>query len=144
MDLKNLILEDMPAKKVKYDDEWDIYFDIKFLSKTKMSKMTSRHTRTKIDKKTHQPVEDLDIDALRRDMCEQCVKGWHNVTYRWLATIMPIDTSKIEDLDAEVEFSQDALQTVIEHSYNLDGWIFEVVRNCAQLNADTLEAEIKN
>jgi len=144
MELKNLVLNEVPAKKVLYDEDYEIYFDIKFLSKTKLSKMTARHTSIKIDRKTHQPKEDLDTDSLRKEMCETCVKGWYGVTYKWLSTIMPLDKDQIENMDEEVEFSHSALETVIENSYNLDGWIFETVRDCAKLANSQVEEEIKN
>lgn len=138
------LLKSVKVDRVVFDKDWDVSFDLSFLNKTELQKMTSRHTSIKINRKTHNKEEDLDIENLRKEMCERCVHGWHGVTYRYLQTIMPIDVSEVENLDEEIEFSQETLMQVIENSYDLDGWIFETVKDIAKMKEEAVDAEIKN
>ena len=142
--MKLKLLDSVPTKKVVFDKDWDVAFDLKFLGKTELQKMTSRHTKIEFNRKSHSKEEELDVNTLRKEMCERCVLGWHGVTYKYLQNLVPLDMTEIDDINEVVEFSQEALDMVVTNSYELDSWIFETVKDVAKMTEVQSEAETQN
>ena len=144
--IANIIAKTVPSAFVKYDEDFGVEFDLLFIQKEELNKITGQFTKMKFNPKTHQKDEVIDSDGLRNRICEKCVKGWKGVTPRWLATMFPIDKEEVEDMEEEIEFSQENLTTIIEKAYGLDGWIFVNVRNGANFNRsqEHKDEQIKN
>jgi len=145
MNLKSIIvpMENRNVKRVEYDKGYGVSFDIVFLSKSEMQKLMSKNTRLVFSPKTHQREEEIDNEGLRNEIIRTCVKGWSGVTYKWLSQIIVIDTSSIDDMDAQIEFNDDNRHTLFTEAYGLDTWLFDTVKNAANFN-EKRDAEIKN
>ncbi len=128
---------------VLYDDTFKVSFDLMFLPKRELQKITSANTRMKPNPKTHVMEESLDADAVRKEICQMCVKGWKNITYKWLANHINIDLTKVNP-DEELPFSQDNLADLMDMMYGLDGWIFDAVKTAANFKDEQVKAEEKN
>lgn len=146
MNLRELLVKSEEKKPVPvtYDKDWGVSFDMLFLSKPELQKLVGRHTKTTFNPKTHVREEELDAIAMRREICEKCVKGWTGVTYKWLSSIMTIDVAKIENIDAVLPFNQENLATLLEEAYGLDTWILDTVRDAANFQEKKKDAEVKN
>ncbi|PKP53819.1 MAG: hypothetical protein CVT92_02485 [Bacteroidetes bacterium HGW-Bacteroidetes-1] len=128
---------------VTYDDTFKVSFDLMFLPKRELQKITASNTKMKANPKTHVMEEQMDSEAVRKEICQMCVKGWKNVTYKWLANHINVDLTKVNP-DEELPFSQDNLTDLMEMMYGLDGWIFDSVKNAANFKDEQVQAEVKN
>lgn len=146
MKISEIRAKSVATATVVYDEDFGVKFKLNYIDKAEMSKLNGQFTKSKFNPKTHQKEEDLDIEGLRKRICELGVVGWEGVTPRWLATLMPIDMDAVESPDEEIEFSLDELEELTSSAYGLDGWIFENVRNGENFNKSLAhkEAQIKN
>lgn len=146
MKISEIRAKGVATATVVYDEDFGVKFKLNYIDKAEMSKLNGQFTKSKFNPKTHQKEEDLDIEGLRKRICELGVVGWEGVTPRWLATLMPIDMDAVESPDKEIEFSLDELEELTSSTYGLDGWIFENVRNGENFNKNLAhkEAQIKN
>ena len=134
MKIRDIKKESVDSALVMYDEDHKVGFILKFIDKSEMTRLNGQFTRSKFNPKSHQKEEELDIEGLRKRIGELGVAGWQGITPRWLSTIIPIDTSKIEDMDEEIPFSLEELEDLLSSAYGLDGWIFENVRNGENFN----------
>jgi hypothetical protein len=65
---------------VLYDETFKVSFDLMFLPKRELQKITASNTKMKANPKTHIMEEALDSEAVRKEICQMCVKGWKNLT----------------------------------------------------------------
>lgn len=147
-----LNISDLKAKSVKcvdvvYDDSRNVSFKLNFIDKKEINRLNQQFTKMKFNPKTHQREEELDVDALRQEICRIGVCGWKGITLRWLQDQMPIDSETItgKDLDEEIDFSQENLNEICNSVYGLDSWIFEQVRDAENFKAVVAQQEqVKN
>lgn len=128
MNIKDLKAKEVKSAMVTYDEDFKVKFNLNYIEKSEMTRLNGQFTRTKFNPKSHSKEEELDIEGLRKRICEIGVTGWSGVTPRWLATVMPIDADGIGNMDEEIPFSQENLTDLCDAIYGLDGWIFENVR----------------
>lgn len=128
MNIKDLKAKEVKSAMVTYDEDFKVKFLLNYIEKSEMTRLNGQFTRTKFNPKSHSKEEELDIEGLRKRICEIGVSGWAGVTPRWLSTVMPIDTATVTNLDEEIAFTQENLTDLCESIYGLDGWIFENVR----------------
>lgn len=144
MNLKNILVKGsgLKPKNVVYDKGHGVSFDIVFLSKSEMQRLMSKNTKMGFNTKTHQREEEIDGESLRAEIINNCVKGWHGVTYKWLSSVLVIDTKDI-DINTELEFSVENVETVFAEVYGLDTWLLDTVKNASNFSTK-VEAELKN
>lgn len=141
--LSDLIVKNKEAKNIDYDKDWKVGFKICFLSKPELQSLIGRFTKIEFNPKTHLKEENVDSEKLTDEIINKCVAGWYGVTYKWLGTQTPLDFTKIEKPEEELEFNKDNLNTLIKESYGIDSWIIDTVKNAANFN-EKKEDEIKN
>jgi|TARA_R110000796_G_scaffold2125_9_gene8561 hypothetical protein len=126
MNLKQLIVE---TKVVTVPFEGIDGFEVKIaaLSRELSRKIRTESETTKIDPKLRMPVTELDQDKFVEKFSEAAIKGWSGLKYKHLSELLLIDSSQIEDLEAEVEFSIDNVVQLVSHSQIFDTWINEQV-----------------
>jgi hypothetical protein len=146
MNIKDLKAKEVKSAPVTYDEDFNVKFILNYIEKSEMTRLNGQFTRTKFNPKSHSKEEELDVEGLRKRICEIGVAGWSGVTPRWLSTVMPIDTDAVEDMDAEIVFNQENLEQLCDSVYGLDGWIFENVRNGENFNKNSAhkEDQLKN
>jgi len=97
-----------------------------------VSREVSRKLRTdseitKIDPKLRVPVTELDEEKFLEKFADAAIKGWKGLQYKYLDQLLLVDSSQIEDLEAEVEFNQENAMELLKHSQIFDAWINEQV-----------------
>lgn len=142
MSLKD-ILKKNRVSKVAFDEKFGVFFMLEFLHKSELQKITALYTRKAVNPHTRQMEDELDFEKMKKVIFERCVKGWEGMTYRWLATRIPIDLKSVEP-DSEFPFSQESLSELVESMYGLDGWIFDSVKDAANFQDEIEKAELKN
>jgi hypothetical protein len=146
MNIKDLKAKEVKSAMVTYDEDFKVKFNLNYIEKSEMTRLNGQFTRTKFNPKSHSKEEELDIEGLRKRICEIGVSGWAGVTPRWLSTVMPIDADGIGNMDEEIAFSQENLTDLCDAIYGLDGWIFENVRNGEHFNKNQAhkDDQVKN
>lgn len=142
MSLKDMI-KNGKISKVAYDEKYGVFFHLEFLHKTELQKVSALHTRKVVNPSTRAMEDDLDFEKMKKVIFERCVKGWSGMTYRWLATKVPISLDGVNP-DDEYKFSQENLFELVELLYGLDSWIFDAVKDAANFQDELEQAEIKN
>ena len=86
-------------------------------------KIKSR-VKTKWDKKTHQPIEELDEEKFLVEYTKGVIKGWTGLKYRYLEELLLVD---IGDLDPEDElpFTQENSELLMKNAASFDTWVTE-------------------
>jgi hypothetical protein len=126
MNLKDIIVE---TKVVTVPFEGIDGFEVKIaaLSRELSRKIRAESETTKIDPKLRMPVTELDQDKFVEKFSEAAIKGWSGLKYKHLSELLLIDTSMIEDLEADVPFNVENVVQLVSHSQIFDSWINEQV-----------------
>jgi len=127
MDLKDLLVEEKTVQ-IDYPGAEGFIVTLAFLGKDALSKIRNKSTITKFDKKTRQPIEELDSDLFTKLYIEAVVKGWAGLKYKYLSELIPVDLSTVDPEEA-LEYSQDNAQVLLKHSGEFDTWVAEMVGN---------------
>lgn len=96
------------------------------LSRKELTALRKRCTTTKFDRKTRQPVENLDEDKFVTEFSQASIKGWKGLTLEHLETLLLIN-SEGEDPTAEVNYSLENAEILVTNSAEFDTWLNEVV-----------------
>ena len=147
LNLSDIVSKNPNSSFVTYDESRNVSFELKFIDKKELNRLNQQFTKMQFNPKTQQREEQLDVDALRKEICRLGVIGWKGITLRWLIDQVPIDPAAIEgkDLDEEIDFSQDNLNFLCDKLYGIDNWIFDSVRNAENFKAvEAQKAQVKN
>jgi hypothetical protein len=126
MNLKEIILE-TKVVTVPFDGIEGFEVKIAALSRELSRKIQTESETTKIDPKLRMPVTELDKEKFVEKFAEAAIKGWSGLKYKHLSELLLVDTSQIEDPEAEVEFSVDNAIQLISHSQIFDSWVNDQV-----------------
>jgi len=96
------------------------------LSRKELNALRKRCTTTKFDRKTRQPVENLDEDKFVVEFADASIKDWKGLTVNHLETLILIDAEG-QDKNAEVEYTKDNAEVLVTNSSEFDTWLNEVV-----------------
>ena len=96
------------------------------LSRKELTALRKRCTTTKFDRKTRQPVENLDEDKFVEEFSLASVKNWKGLTLSHLETLVLID-SEGQDTTKEIEYSKENAEVLVANSTEFDTWLNEVV-----------------
>ena len=125
MELKKLMVD---TKSVWIDfpglDGFSV--EIANLARAELTSLRKRCTTTKFDRKTRQPIEDLDEDKFVDEFSKATIKNWKGLTLAHLETLVLIDIEGQEP-STELGFSEDNAQTLVTNSSEFDSWLNEVV-----------------
>jgi len=99
---------------------------VAFLAREELVKLRKNCVTTKFDRKTRQPVEELNEELFTKNYVNSVVKGWKGLKYSYLADLMLVDLSTIKDTDEELEFSDENALVLMKNSTEFDGFITDI------------------
>jgi len=97
---------------------------VRYLSREEMVKLRKKATKQRFDRKTRQPVEDLDEDLFLSLYVSSILRGWEGLKLKYLADLMPIDIGG-QDLEATVAYDEDNALVLMKNSAEFDTFITE-------------------
>lgn len=100
------------------------------LSRKELVNVRKRCVAQKFDRKTRQMVEELDEDKFIKEFTSATVKGWKGFKLKYLEDLVLVDLGD-NDPEAEVDYSQDQAEVLVQNSTEFDNWINEVVFDLA-------------
>jgi len=134
MDLKNLLVNEKVVD-MEYPGNPGLIFKVAHLSRDELVKLRKRCVHTKFDRKTRQPVEELDEDLFAKEFTKAVVRGWDGFKYSYLENFILVDLTNVKDEEAELEYSQDNALILMQNSTEFDTWINEVVFDLAEFRS---------
>lgn len=116
----------VPSKNVEVEFPGfnDFKVEVVFLSRETLSSIRKKATKTSY--KNRQPVEELDDNLFLQLYVNACVKGWKGLKLPYLDQLAPVDLTG-QDMEAELEFSQDNALFLMKNSANFDSFVSETV-----------------
>lgn len=117
-----------PEKVVEVDYPGFDGFKLKvaFLSREEIVKIRKKCTITKFDKRTRQPVDELDEDLFLKTYVTAVLKGWTGLKYKFLEELMLVDLSSVKDKEEELEYNADNALVLMKNSQELDSFVTEI------------------
>lgn len=121
--LKNLLV---PSKslEVEYPGMPDFKVQVAFLSRETLQSIRKKSTKTSF--KNRQPVEELNDELFLDLYVKNAIKGWTGLKLKYLEQLAPVDLTG-QDLDAELEYSEENALYLMKNSSNFDSFISEQV-----------------
>ncbi len=100
--------------------------DLCYLAREELVKLRKRCLSTKWDKKTHQPIEEMDDDKFIIEYCKAVIKGWSGLKYSYLEELLLVD---ITDLDPEdqLPYTQENAELLMKNASDFDTWVTDMV-----------------
>jgi hypothetical protein len=125
MELKKLMV-DTKAVWMDFPGLDGFSVEVVNLSRKELTAIRKKCTTTKFDRKTRQPVEDLDEDKFVDEFSKATIRNWKGLTIENLETLILIDAAE-EDPNTEVAFSEENAEILVTNSSEFDTWLNEVV-----------------
>ena len=98
--------------------------DLTYLAREELIKLRKRCLKTKWDKKTHQPLEELDDEKFLVEYTKAVLKGWSGLKYRYLEELLLVDIGDL-DPDDELPFTQENAELLMKNATSFDTWVTE-------------------
>lgn len=139
--LKKLMV-DTKSAEVEYPGKSHWKIEIANLSRPELVKLRKSCMFTKMDRKTRQPVEDLDEDKFIERFTAATVKGWKGLKVEDLQDLLLVDIGN-ESPETEVPYSAEDAQLLVANSAEFDTWlndaVFDLDNFRTERNGDTVE-----
>ena len=117
-----------PSKTVAIDFPGYTGFevDLCYLAREELIKLRKKCIKTKWDKKTHQPLEELDDDKFLVEYTKAVLKGWRGLKYRYLEELLLVDIGSLSP-DDELPFTQENAELLMKNATSFETWVTETV-----------------
>ena len=125
MDLKTLMVDTKTAW-IDFPGLEGFSVEIANLSRKEIQGLRKKCTTTKFDRKTRQAVEDLNEEKFVTEFSKAVIKNWKGLTLEYLETLLLVDIDG-KDPKAELDYSIDNAETLVNSSSEFDTWLNEVV-----------------
>jgi hypothetical protein len=129
MNLSELMV-DTKSAWVEYPAYSGFEIELVNLSRPELTSLRKRCVTTKFDKKTRQPVEELNEDKFIAEFTKATIKNWKGFKIKYLEDFMLVDLSNV-DVEKELPYSQDNAELLIKNSTEFDTWVNETVFDLA-------------
>jgi hypothetical protein len=100
--------------------------DLCYLAREELVKLRKRCLSTKWDKKSHQPIEEMDDDKFIVEYCKAVIKGWKGLKYSYLEELLLVDVSALDPEDT-LPFTPDNSELLMKNATDFDTWVTETV-----------------
>ena len=97
-----------------------------YLAREELVKLRKRCLSTKWDKKSRQPIEEMDDDKFIIEYCKAVIKGWSGLKYRYLEELLLVDISDLNPDDCLPYTSANA-ELLMKNANDFDTWVTETV-----------------
>jgi len=124
LSLKTLLVPSK-AVEVEYPGMPGFLIDLAFLSRETLLGIRKKSTKTSF--KNRQPVEEFNEDLFLQLYVQASVKGWSGFKLSYLEQLAPVDLSDQQDLNKELEFSEENALFLMKNSSNFDAFVSEQV-----------------
>tara|TARA_R110000868_G_scaffold410341_2_gene698038 strand:- start:3236 stop:3679 length:444 start_codon:yes stop_codon:yes gene_type:complete len=125
MDLKSLLV-DSKTTWVEFPGLLGFEVELANLSRKELTNLRKKCTINKFNRKTRQFEDELNDEKFIVEFTKSTVKNWKGLQLGFLQDLLLVDL-KGQDEKAEMEFSEENAQSLVENSTEFDNWLNEVV-----------------
>ena len=125
MELKSLLV-DSKTTWVEFPGLDGFEVELANLSRKELVNLRKRCTQNKFNRKTRGFEETLDDEKFVVEFTNSTVKGWKGLKLKYLEDLVLVDL-KGQDPKAELPYSVENAQQLVENSSEFDNWLNEVV-----------------
>ena len=125
MELKNLLVDSKTAW-VEFPGLDGFEVELANLSRKELVNLRKKCTSNKFNRKTRGFEEILDDDKFVKEFSSATVKGWKGLKLKYLEDLILVDISG-QDIEAEMAYTIENAQLLVENSSEFDNWLNEVV-----------------
>jgi len=125
MELKKLVV-DSKAKWIDFGGLEGFSIEIANLSRKELTGIRKKCTTTKFNRRTRVAEEVLDEEKFVTEFTRKTVNNWKGLTLAHLETLILIDVEG-QDLEKEVEYTEENAEVLVSQSSEFDTWLNEVV-----------------
>jgi len=125
MELKSLLVDSKTAW-VDFPGMEGFSVELANLSRKELLNLRKRCTTNKFDRKLRIFNEELDEQKFLVEFTTAVVKGWKGLKLKYLEEILLVDL-KGQDVEKEMEYTEDNAKILVENSQEFDNWLNEVV-----------------
>ena len=125
MELKSLLV-DTKTTTVEFPGLDGFEVELANLSRKELVALRKKCTQNKFNRKTRAFEETLDDEKFIVEFTSSTVKGWKGLKLSYLEDLLLVDL-KGQDPSAELPYSDDNAQSLVENSTEFDNWLNEVV-----------------
>ena len=108
-----------------------------YLAREEMIKLRKKAVSTKINRRTRQPEEELNEEVFLKEYIKAVVKGWTGFKMDYVVQLLPVDEDKITDMNAELPFSLENAEILMQNSGEFDTWLTEIVGDLANFTKNS-------
>ena len=141
MELKNLLV-DTKTTWVEFPGLDGFEVELANLSRKELVNLRKKCTSNKFNRKTRGFEEILDDDKFVKEFSSAAVKGWKGLKLKYLEDLILVDISS-EDPEAEMEYSIENAQILVENSSEFDNWLNEVVFDLENFRSESKGKDTK-
>lgn len=123
LSLKSLLV---PSKLVEVEFPGFSGFKVQLSFLSRETLVGIRKKATKITFKNRQPTEELNDDLFLQLYVAASIKGWTGFKLSYLEQLAPVDLTG-QDMEAELEYSEENALFLMKSSSNFDSWVSENV-----------------
>jgi len=125
MDLKSLLV-DSKTTWVEFPGLLGFEVELANLSRKELVNLRKKCTINKFNRKTRQFEDELNDEKFVVEFTKATVKGWKGMKLSYLEDLLLVDL-KGQNPEAEMEFTEENAQQLVENSSEFDNWLNEVV-----------------
>jgi len=125
MELKSLLV-DSKTTWVEFPGLEGFEVELANLSRKELVNLRKKCTINKFNRKTRQFEDELNDEKFVVEFTKATVKGWKGMKLSYLEDLLLVDL-KGQDPEAEMEFTEENAQQLVENSSEFDNWLNEVV-----------------
>ena len=125
MDLKSLLV-DSKTTWVEFPGLNGFEVELVNLSRKELTNLRKRCTINKFNRKTRQFEDELNDEKFVVEFTKATVKNWKGLKLGYLEDLLLVDL-KGQDREAEMSYSDENAQQLVENSAEFDNWLNEVV-----------------
>ena len=125
MDLKSLLV-DSKTTWVEFPGLLGFEVELANLSRKELVNLRKKCTINKFNRKTRQFEDELNDEKFVVEFTKATVRGWTGLKLGYLEDLLLVDL-KGQDSEAEMEFTEENAQQLVENSSEFDNWLNEVV-----------------
>jgi len=134
LSLKTLLV---PSKtvEVEYPGMPDFKLQLTFLSRETLLNIRKKSTKTTF--KNRKPEEEFNDELFLELYVQNAIKGWSGLKLKYLEQLAPVDLSG-QDLEDQLEYTQENALYLMKNSGNFDSWITEQVNDLGNFSTSSL------
>ena len=134
MELKNLLVNSKTTW-VEFPGLDGFEVELANLSRKELLALRKRCTENKFNRKTRGFEESLNDEKFVKEFTESTVKNWRGLKLSYLEDLLLVDLSG-QDSKAELPYSDENAQQLVENSSEFDNWLNEVVFDLDNFRSD--------